>query len=70
MDSLILEGVHCGSHTTSTSVGSHYGGVDFNAVGCGYASGKSESDTLAIGSATARGTEVLVSKMVVASIRL
>lgn len=69
MDSLISEGVRCG-HAALTSVGLHYGGVDFDAVGRGYAPGKSESDVLAIGSTTARGTEVLASKMLAVSIRL
>ena len=57
-------------HVALTSVGSHYDGVNFDAVGRGYAPGKSESDVLAIGSATARGVEVLASKMSAVSIHL
>ena len=53
VDSLISEGICCGAHVALTSVSSHYGGVDFDAIGRGYASGKLESDVLAIGSATA-----------------
>ena len=70
MDSLISEGVHCGAHAILTSVGSHYGDIDFEAVERGYASGKLESDVLDICSATARSAEILASKMSVASIRL
>jgi hypothetical protein len=33
VDPLIFEGAHCGAHATLTSVGSHYGGVNFDAVG-------------------------------------
>ena len=69
MDSLISEGVRCGIHAALMSVGSHYGGVDFDAFGQGYALGKSESNILSIGNATARGAEVLVSKTSVVSIR-
>ena len=70
MDSLISEGVHCGAHAILTSVGSHYGDIDFEAVGRGYVSGRSESDVLDIGSATAWSVEILASKMSAASIRL
>ena len=70
MDSLISKGVHYGAHVALTSVGSHYGGINFDAVGRGYVPGKSESDVLAIGSGTARGMEVLASKMSATSIRL
>ena len=51
------------------SVGSHYGGVDFDAVGRGYASGKSDNNTIAIGSAATRGAEVLAGKLSAAYIR-
>ena len=67
VDSLIFNGVRCGAHAALTSVGSHYGSVNFDAVGQGYALGKSESDILTIGSAVARGAKVLASKMLVAS---
>ena len=39
VDSLISEGVRQGAHTALMSVGLHYGGVDFEAVGEGCASG-------------------------------
>ena len=70
VDSLIFEGVHCGAHAALTSIGSHYGDVDFDAVGRGYASRKSKNDVLAIGSAAAQGAEVLTSKMSTTSIHL
>jgi hypothetical protein len=70
VDSLVSEGVRYGAHATLTSVDSHYGGVDFNAVRRGYAPGKLENDVLAIGVATARSTEVLTSKMLTVSILL
>ena len=61
VDSLISEGVH---YAALTSVGSHYDDINFEAVG------RSESDVLNISSATARSAEILVSKMLAASIRL
>ena len=70
VDSLISKGVRYGAHAALMSVGLHYDGVNFDAVGRGYAPGKSESDVLAIGNATARGAEVLASKMLATSIRL
>jgi hypothetical protein len=70
VDSLVSEGVCCGAHAALTSVGSHYGGIDFDVVGRGYAPGKSKNDVLAIGSTTARSVEVLASKMLAASIHL
>ena len=33
VDPLIAKGVHCGLHATLTLVSSHYGGVNFDAVG-------------------------------------
>jgi len=69
VDPLIFEGVRCGVHAALTSVGSHYGGVDFDPIGRGYASGKSDSDILTIGSVTARGAEVLAGKLSAACIR-
>lgn len=33
VDPLIFEGARCGAHATLTLVGSHYGGVNFDAVG-------------------------------------
>ena len=55
VDSLISKEVRRGAHTALTSVGSHYGGGDFDAVGRGCAPGRSKSDILAIGSAAAQG---------------
>ena len=62
MDPLIFEGVHCSIHTALMLVSSYYGGIDFDAVGQGYASGKSDSDILIIGSVAAHGAEVLESR--------
>ena len=62
MDTLISEGIHCGLHTALMLVSLHYGGINFDTIGRGYASGKSDSDILAIDSAVARGAEVLVGK--------
>lgn len=45
-----------------TSIGPHYDGIDFDAIGRGYAS-KFDDDILAIGSATIRGTKILPSKV-------
>jgi hypothetical protein len=70
VDSLISEGVRCGAHAALTSVDSHYGGVNFDAIGRGYALGKSKNDVLTIGDATARSTEVLASRMLATSICL
>jgi hypothetical protein len=53
VDSLISKGVHYGAHVALTSVGSHYGSINFDAVGQEYASGRSKGDVLAIGNATA-----------------
>ena len=50
------------------SVGSHYSGIDFEVVGRGHAPRRSESDILAIESASARGSEALASKVPGASI--
>jgi len=63
VDSLIFEGVCCGAHAALTLVSSHYGGINFDAIVQGYASGKFECVILALGSATTRGAEVLAGKM-------
>jgi hypothetical protein len=68
VDSLIFEGVHHGVLAVLTSVGSYYGGTDFDVAGRGCAPGRFESDILAIGNATAQGVEVLTSKISAASI--
>ena len=51
------------------SIGSHYSGIDFEVVERGRAPGRSESDILAIESASARGSEALASKVSGANIR-
>ena len=70
MDSLISKGVRCGAHAALTSVGSHFGNIDFDAIGRGCAPGRSESDILAIASSAARGAKVLRSKVLAATVRL
>lgn len=69
VDPLIFKGVHCSIHAALMLVSSHYGGINFDAIRRGYASGKSNSDILIIGSATAHGAEVLASKVSAAYIR-
>ena len=59
VDSLISNGVCHGAHAALTLVGSHFGNVDFDAIGRGCAPGRSERDILAIGSSATRGAEVL-----------
>ena len=59
VDSLIFNGVCRGAHTALTSVGSHYGDINFDAIGRGCAPGRFERDILAIGSSATRGAEVL-----------
>ena len=70
MDPLISEGVRNGMHVALMSVGSHYDGVNFDAVGWGYALWKSDSDILAIGNTAAHSAQVLASKVSATSIRL
>lgn len=70
VDPLISEGVHCGVLIALTSVGSHYDGIDYDAVGQGYASKKSDDEILAIVNSAAHGAEILASKVSAASIRL
>lgn len=70
VDSLISKGVRCSAHAALTSISSHYNGVHFDAVGQGYAPGKSESDILAISSVATRDVVVLMSKMSAVSICL
>lgn len=52
------------------SVSSHYDGVDYDAMGQGYASKKSDNEILAIGSSAAHGADVLASKVSATSIRI
>lgn len=69
MDPLIIEGVHCGIHTTLTLVDSHHGGIDFDDVGRGYAPRKCDGDILTIGSNAAHRLESLASKVLADCIR-
>jgi hypothetical protein len=69
VDFLIPEGVRHGAHAVLVSVGSHYGGVDFEVIGRGHAPGRSEGDILAIESAATPGAEALASKVSAASVR-
>ena len=57
VDPLSFDGIRCDVHAALTSVGSHYSGAGFDAVGRGCAPGKSDSDILAIGSVVARGAK-------------
>ena len=66
---LISEGIHYGVLAALTSVGSHYDGVDFEAVGQGYALKKSDYDILAISKATVCGVEALACKVSAIAIR-
>ena len=68
VDSLIYEGVHRGAHAALVSVGSHYGGVHFEIIGRGCASGRSVDDILAIESAATLGAEALESRVSAASV--
>ena len=70
MDSLISEGGNRGAHAALMSVGSHYGDIDFDAIGRGCAPGRFERDILAIGSSAARGAEVLTNKVSAATVHL
>ena len=56
-------GVHSGMLEALTSIGSHYDGMDYRAVGQGYSSKKSNNELLAIGNSTTHGAKVLASKM-------
>jgi hypothetical protein len=62
VDPLVSVGVHSGVVVALTSVGSHYKGVDYDAMGQGYSSRKSDAEFLAISDAVTRGAEVLASK--------
>lgn len=70
VDLLISVGVRSGVLAALTSVGSHYDGVDYDAVGQGYSSRKSDAEILAIGNSATRGAEVLVSKVPAATVCL
>lgn len=70
VDPLIFAGVRSGMLAAFTSVSSHYDGMDFDAVGQGYSSGKSDAEIRAISDSAVRGTEVLASKVSATSVRL
>ena len=70
MDPLISVGVHSGVLMALMLVGSHYEGINYDVVGKGYSSRKSDAEILAIGNSTARGAKVLMSKVPVATICL
>ena len=63
VDPLVSTGVHSGMLEALTSIGSHYDGMDYRAVGQGYSSKKSNNELLAIGNSTTHGAKVLASKM-------
>ena len=56
-------GVRSGMLVALTSVGSHYDGMDYHAVGQGYSLKKSDDELLAIGNSTTRDAKVLASKV-------
>lgn len=68
MDHLISKGIYYGVLATLTSVGSHNDGIDFEAIGQGYVSNKSDSDILAISNAAVRGAEALARRILAATI--
>lgn len=70
LDSLVFARVRSGVLMALTSVGSLYGSMDFNAVGQGYSSRKSNAEIHAIGNSAVRGTEVLVSKVLATTVHL
>jgi hypothetical protein len=63
VEPLVFAGVHSGVFAALTSVGSHYDAVDYDAMGQGYSSRKSDAEILAIGNSAARGAGVLMSKV-------
>jgi hypothetical protein len=62
--------VRSGVLAALTSVGSHYDGVDYDVVGQGYSSKKSDDEFLAIGNSATHCAEVLVSKVPATTVRL
>jgi hypothetical protein len=63
-------GVHSGVLAALASIGSHYDGMDYDAMGQGYSSKKSDDELLAIGNSATRGAEVLASKVPATAVRL
>ena len=70
MDPLVSAGVRSGMLVTLTSVGSHYDGVDYDVVGQGYLSRKSDAKILAVGNSAAHGAGVLTSKVLATTVHL
>ena len=70
MDPLVSTGVRSGVLAAMTSVGSHYEGIYYDAMGQGYSLRKSDTEILAIGNSTTRGVEVLASKVPAATVHL
>ena len=62
--------VHSGVLAALTLVGSHYGGVDYDAMGQGYLSKKFDDELLAISNSATCAAEVLASKVPDAMVRL
>jgi hypothetical protein len=70
VDLLIFEGIHSIVLAALMLIGSHYDGMDYNAVGQGYSSRKSDAEIFAISNSGARGAKVLVSKVPTATVCL
>ena len=63
LDSLVSARVQSGMLAALTTVGSLNDDVDFDAVGQGYSSRKSDAEIRAIGNSAVHGMEVLASKV-------
>ena len=70
MDPLVFAGVRSGVLAALMLVSSYYEGIDYDTVGQGYSSKKSDAEILAIGNSAARGVEVLAIKVSAATVRL
>ena len=70
VDPLVSTGVRSGVLMALMTVGSHYEGIDYDAMGQGYSSRKSDAEILAIGYSVARGVGVLTSKVLATIVRL
>lgn len=70
MDLLISKGIHSGVLSALMLVSSHYDGMDYDAIGLGYSSRKSDAKIFAIGNSATHGVEVLESKVSAATIHL
>ena len=63
VDPLMSARVQSGMLASLTSIGSHYDGMDYDAMGQGYSSKKFDDELLAIGNSATHGAEVLASKV-------